>query len=768
MCSLLVNPPVDLLAQSVLAGLWGSVWPYLAIFIGFSAVIFVHELGHFLAAKWMNVRVERFAIGFSSELVGFTRGETRYSFNVLPLGGYVKMLGQEDFDDKTLELCENSDPRSFINKTVGQRAVIVSAGVVMNIILAAFLFVIVFMRGVDTNSTTIGQVLPESPAALAGLQPGDTVRKINGRDIREYQEIRFAVLLADPHQPLDFLIDRDGESRHLFVKPQPEEQKNLLQVGIMPATTREVVYPLDARFDPHDPGHLQAGDTVVAIAGQPLDEDPRGGIEQLWRTDDGSTVTVTVERPDDPAAPESPTTRRDVKVFNLMIVDPSDPIRDINTRSVLGLTSLVEVNNLTEKGRAATAGLRKGDVIIQWGPHLFPTHEQVTESVKNSAKTLDPARNASWRQRLYDHFTWDPETDIPVAVARRGESRPISLTVTPKIRDEGETPLVGFTISGIAGDTMRIGGVQERFHGVLTPAAEAGIPAGATIQSINGTPVANWPEMVEVFRLAAGATVPLDYQTLDGTSVTCDFRVPHCLRTMLGESTLANIVSIDGKKAVKVQGRDRLVNVAVSHSYGLYQVLQQTLNDTGGKPTTVKVRYQKVPYGEEHEKEVTITADTVDPWLSRVRYTPDVFMNLQTEVFKAEGPLDALMIGAKKTSYFVLQVYTMMQRMIVSRSVGVEQMSGPVGIVKLGSDVARVGFIRLLFFLGIISANLAVINFLPLPIVDGGLMVFLIIEKIKGSPVSMKVQVATQVIGVVLIGAAFLFVTFQDVVRLAG
>jgi regulator of sigma E protease len=104
-----------------------------------------------------------------------------------------------------------------------------------------------------------------------------------------------------------------------------------------------------------------------------------------------------------------------------------------------------------------------------------------------------------------------------------------------------------------------------------------------------------------------------------------------------------------------------------------------------------------------------------------------------------------------------------MKRMIFSRSVGVENLSGPVGIVQIGAQHARMGFTHFLYLLAIISANLAVINFLPLPIVDGGLMVFLLIEKIKGSPVSIKIQMATQIVGLVLIAVAFLMITLQDI-----
>ena len=107
MCSLLTESGLDLVAQWAPLVIWGKVWPYLVMLIGFSLIIFV--------------RVETFAIGFGRVLFGFTGGETRYSFNILPLGGYVKMLGQEDFDDKSKELQFKEDPRSFVNKSVGRR-----------------------------------------------------------------------------------------------------------------------------------------------------------------------------------------------------------------------------------------------------------------------------------------------------------------------------------------------------------------------------------------------------------------------------------------------------------------------------------------------------------------------------------------------------------------------------------------------------------------------------------------------------------------------
>jgi len=183
MCDLLTFAE-PMLAAGGLLGIWSIVWPYVAMLAGFSFIVFVHELGHFAVAKWAGVKVERFAIGFGREIVGFTRGETRYSFNMLPLGGYVKMLGQEDFDEKSNELKFNDDPRSFVNKPVSHRMLVVSAGVVMNVLLAFALFIVVYTVGKPGVATKLGIVIPDEPADRAGFVPGDTIKAVNGKKIR--------------------------------------------------------------------------------------------------------------------------------------------------------------------------------------------------------------------------------------------------------------------------------------------------------------------------------------------------------------------------------------------------------------------------------------------------------------------------------------------------------------------------------------------------------------------------------------------------------
>ncbi len=138
-----------------------------------------------------------------------------------------------------------------------------------------------------------------------------------------------------------------------------------------------------------------------------------------------------------------------------------------------------------------------------------------------------------------------------------------------------------------------------------------------------------------------------------------------------------------------------------------------------------------------------------------------------TILVKATNPLSAVAMGVRKTHYVMTMTYLTLLR-LVQGSVPAQQLSGPVGITHIGSRVADQGLVYLVFFLGLLSANLAVVNFLPVPVVDGGHMVFLAIEGLTGKPVSIAVQNAATLVGLVLIGMMFVFVTYNDVVRLFG
>jgi len=137
----------------------------LKVVFGLGFVIFIHELGHFVLAKWNGVKVEKFSIGFGPTLLGFKRGETEYVIAAVPLGGFVKMLGEEPAD----EASKSTDPRAYSNKSVGARMAIISAGVIMNVILGLGCFVYAYGQGMVEMPAKVGGVEPASPAYDAGM-----------------------------------------------------------------------------------------------------------------------------------------------------------------------------------------------------------------------------------------------------------------------------------------------------------------------------------------------------------------------------------------------------------------------------------------------------------------------------------------------------------------------------------------------------------------------------------------------------------------------
>ncbi|HET6519900.1 MAG TPA: RIP metalloprotease RseP [Geminicoccaceae bacterium] len=194
------------------------VVPFLVIL---TVVVFVHELGHYLVARWNGVRVEVFSIGFGRELFGFTdRAGTRWKFSALPLGGYVKMLGDADASSATIDLTKRAEPEAFPAKSVGQRMAIVAAGPMGNFVFAVVVLAILFSTvGRPFTPAEVGEVTPGSPAAVAGLEPGDRILAVDGRPIASFEELQELVRFS-PGEPLALTVSRDGVERRVEVVPE--------------------------------------------------------------------------------------------------------------------------------------------------------------------------------------------------------------------------------------------------------------------------------------------------------------------------------------------------------------------------------------------------------------------------------------------------------------------------------------------------------------------------------------------------------------------
>ena len=702
---------------------FGYILSIVLLALGFGFVIFWHELGHFLAAKWAGVKVEQFAVGFGTAALawrkgigvrpGSTRreyekrcreylekhgeglkttgevveaatedqrldaagralglGETEYRLNCLPLGGYVKMLGQDDLNPNS----QVSDPRAYNMQPIPKRMVIVSAGVVMNIILAAIGFFLLFLYGFNAPPAIVGQLAPLSPAQRAGLNVGDRILTIDGEPQADFTKIQLNVALMKEGEEVKVTYLPAGapkdstDVRTTTLKPDRSglDAHGMLAIGVSPPVQLEAidatkVSNLDTLLDPKRVSPLMTtvrpGDTIVAVAGAaiPKDEVASGywRLDQVLQASDGKPFNISV---------------RDVsgKVEDRTVVPTLDtPFsdRDVDFAGMRPRSAVLSVS----EDSPALGELQPDDVIV-------------SVAHANGDATPQPSRQA-----LMEALSRAGKADQPVTITvlRGNETKTLkaivpNLTVNRKEARKG----LGVALIGDEGHAV-VGAVEEK-----SPAGRAGIPQGSTIVSVSGKPVNDWHEVLAILRTSKLGQV-----------------VPVAARTSAGESTF-----------------------------------QLTLDESSIE-TLKNYRYAFLP---------------AEPGSGLLKD--------YTEVRTTKNPIEAAQWGVQETRDLILQFYLTLKRMFQG-SVPASNLMGPVGIAKAGANFAYRGNDWLLWFLSMISANLAVVNFLPIPIVDGGLFLFLVIEKLQGRPLSPRTQSIAQVIGLALILSVFVFVTYQDIMR---
>ncbi|TVQ65356.1 MAG: hypothetical protein EA379_00160 [Phycisphaerales bacterium] len=687
----------------------------LIVIIGFSLVIVVHELGHFLAARWAGVRVDQFAVGFGQALVSFRKGmgfrrgsttreyaamhpearaavsETEYRLNWLPFGGYVKMLGQDDLSPGATAGAADS----YSSKPVWKRMIIISAGVVMNVVLAAVLFVFVFMVGLRAPPPTVGDVAAGTPAARAevvnaaatgvkepGLRPGDRVVRVGSRELASFNDLALAAAMSKRDRPVDLFVEREGVAELVHLRATPEESRTtrLLQFGVGAAaspvlfgegslTSRERAL-VRSSLEAAGLGGVEPGSRLVRVNGEDVGS-PRALVEAVKGTGgapvratfvgaDGEETTVAIEP--EPALAS-------VRV----VIDDDGAFR---VDHLLGLTPVLRIGEPTSRGEGL--GLRAGDVFARIGSVEWPSF---------------PAGLAEIRRHA--------GRDLEMVVVRDGRYVTLSVSVT-----RGGT--VGFGTSDAREVSARTSGAPDRGRvslaegerGDAFAAARLGLPPGSVIVEAGGEGVTDFASLRAALRAATAAA----HAAGTGATVEVAYRLP------LGASPDDGPVE---RSSWSLEAGD----VAALHALGWSS-----------------------PVGE---------------WL----FEPELI------TLRAGGPIEAVTMGVRETHRVMMMTYVTILRLFEG-TVRVEHLKGPVGIAHLGTRVVDQGFVYLIFFFAIISVNLAVINFLPLPIVDGGQFVFLLIEKITGKPVSVAIQNVTAIIGLALIGSVFLIVTYNDIVAI--
>jgi regulator of sigma E protease len=691
-----------------------TVFDLLLVILGFGAIVFVHELGHFLAARWAKIRVLAFALGFGPAIfsyrkgLGFRRGSserdvrwtpelgargissTEYRFNALPFGGYVKMLGQDDLDPTAVSNAKDS----YQNAPVGKRMVVISAGVIMNMVTAAILFMFVFMVGLKTEPPIIGDVLtgvpasmakPNTPAAPVGLQPGDQLLTINGRTANTFNDLLLATGMSGPNDTVEVTLARTPEggspqTLSYSIKPEISRQSGLFDIGVLPSRSATILNVKRAseraQFDDVVeqlglPG-LEPGSTLVRVNADRSPMGPSTVRKEAAKLETAQPIELEFKSP-----------TGETRVYSLApkpgLMDDLATIKPghvVPIEHVLGLAPVMTVADASPELKGYEKGLRTGDIFARVGALEFPRQDQ-------GMREIDSNRNG----------------EVHIVVLRESDSGTPERVDLGKIRvDKAGT--IGFYPGTTARDSTLLAKTPESLLGsagdTYSPAtASLAIVPGSRITSFNGEPVASLGEL-----------------------------------------------------AVKVRERAR------QSPNGMMEPFEIRVADPAGVEVTLTIS----PTAAETARARQLVWQ---PPLGAMLFAPTEFK------LKATGPLGAVGMGLSETRRVMLMTYMTFVRLFQG-TVKVEHLKGPVGIAHMGTLLADRGIVWLLFFLALVSVNLAVINFLPLPIVDGGQMVFLLFEWARGKPVPVQIQNVVTLGGLLCVVAMFLLVTFNDVRNLLG
>ncbi len=655
----------------------------LQVSVGLGFVIFVHELGHFLVAKACGVKCEKFYIGFDiggMKLAKVQWGETEYGIGILPLGGYVKMLGQDDNPSAAGHEAERArssgdlpaeptsdephewDPRSYPAQTVPERMAIISAGVVMNVIFAVVMSTVAYAWGIRELTCAVSSVRPGAAAWREGMRTGDEIVGVGGIDDPIFTDLQRAVTLGDAGTGVEFRVERPADGVIRTLNLVPDTDLGIPSIGVTSpySTTIPSSLPADARdqmpgaLATADPP-LEAGDTIVAVNGTAVAS--YAEIVAALSAVPSEAAVLTVSRKASQAEGDVAETTLEVRV-------PPLPRRVLGMAMTPGAVRAVQAES-----PAAAAGIKPGDMIAK----------------------ID-GEDAGDPLSLEDRLRTKADTDVTLTVYRGGdEAAAEEIVLAPRMvtwLEEARWPSSPVAISslGVAIDVLPVVASVEA-EGV---AAAAGLVPGD--------------------RVVRAAFTSADEPAEDGIEISGEnHNWPYV-------EALLQVVRLDTQLTLGVEGTDGEV------------------------------------------REVTLTpANATDRFLTERGLLFDPVYRM----VKAGSWPAALKRGGSRTLEELLGVYRFLQKVTASE-ISPRLLGGPIAIAQQAGKSAEEGFGRFLLFLTMLSANLAVVNFLPIPVLDGGHMVFLVYELITGRPPSERVVVALSYAGLFLLLGLITFVFGLD------
>lgn len=731
--------------------------------VALGMVIFIHELGHFLVAKACGVRCDKFYIGFDFfglKLLKFKYGETEYGIGVFPLGGYVKMLGQEDNPSETRERISKAkaaremleknadaevdrallmseeeiaeaeklinDPRSYQAKSVPQRMAIIVAGVAMNVVLAFVAAVWAYMIGVSKLPCELGGVHPGQAAWEAGLQSDDTLEKIGNADVKYFDDISKHVALGNNlENGLDIVFYRDGMPLNASQAAKVYPKKSALSpmLGATNAVTPVLSYVTPASPTFAAGVELKGGDVLIGIN----DREIRTNLDyqKAMYATTGENAILKFVRPTKEAQKKRWDALRNLKTGDIagrvaienefrqggeaveVMVEPLHA-RHFGVVLTMGKVQAIRTSENGLEG-AGKAGIKPGDKIVGL--------EIMTENGPQMLRDLDPVT-----------LPW---------LVKRETKRVVALAA----ENTGTIPTLNFAILKADAETEEIVAVEVSQNVFSSDNYFFG--CGELLPEIGLT--------YEILPVVS-AVIPGTEAEKQGVKPNFALKSVTLAYTENKEAELtenSKKIAEQFKKPSEHVFRDGMLSWSVL--YHNFMLLYPV------KGTTATVVFADPEKGTNNE----ITAK-----LALQEYT-DVFVYHSDLVFESKqifikkGLTGALALGGAETWNALTAVYRMLGK-LGSGQVSAKGLGGPVLIAQVAYSAAREGLSNLLMFVCLISANLAVLNLLPIPVLDGGHVVFLLWEGITGKAPNENLVIILSYLGLLLFLGLTIFVFGLD------
>ncbi|MCL2622114.1 MAG: site-2 protease family protein [Planctomycetaceae bacterium] len=677
------------------------VWCVFLVLIGVNMLIIVHEFGHFIVARMCGVRCDKFYIWFDIygwKLFKFKWGDTEYGLGVLPLGGYVKMLGQEDSpgaikaeierakqasevqsaeckaqsennNDNSEQIAQLEQSLyakdSYLAKSIPQRMAIIVAGVMMNVIFAFICGVGAYTFGLKEESPIIGNTAPGSNAWAAGLQPGDRVLSVDGRPVRKFSDIRTSIIRTSKPES-DFVIERPGTAEPIELKIAPTKTSKALMatIGIVNDRTLTladpVVYPWIDKTD--ETKKLKPGDTLVAVNGEQVNSFAElQNLQTKWRNE-----------------PLAYSFRRQGSNEPVSITLPPMNMMNIMNMKTLSSGIAFEAGKVVKtQSQAAVFGFEEGDVLVSL-----------------DGETIDALR-------------------LPMQIYDKSQTGGGTVTFVVKRHDEKKI-------------------------------LEVDIPADGTDSHLMPSEIAQYA-CSDILGIVYQMTNITDFGELD--KITLHGETPDFLKDIPFGKKVEN--------GFEISNSDSIPNFTLFIYGWLFPRLKadSEVMLTFKSQNPKEVIFFEIPFTVQQDQQWTVT---------------DRGLLFEAATFndKAESFGQALAMGADATVQNTLLVYYTVEQLLRNFNgtgrVSPKGLGGPILIVQAAYSFANSGIGKYLFFLCMLSANLAVLNILPIPVLDGGHIVFLTYEAIFRKPPNETVQVILSYMGLLLLLALMVWVFALD------